>query len=118
MATHLQPPTEPVGKWYRSAAPEEKAACVSEAGVFHSLFVQNQSGSTVYVFVYDDTSATGVPIAGPFKVAAHDHFACDYPTGRGFTTGLYVASSSDDSPYTATTTSDLWIEVGYTTVKT
>lgn len=101
------------GAWYHSAAPEEKKLIFTGKGVVHSLYFENKSAATKYVFVYDGTDTTGTIVAGPYRVDANSDRGIDYPTGRHVDAGLYIASSSSDASYSASGAADLWIEVGY-----
>lgn len=110
----IRPPTQPFGTWYVSSAAEEKKSVVAGVGMLDYLEVANTTASVKYVWVYDNTAASGTALRGPFPVPANGATSFDLPQGIPFSTGVYVASSSTFGTYTGTTTADLIITCHYT----
>lgn len=94
---------------YQSQAFEEKKSLVTGTGCLASLYVVNGSASTRYVWVFDAASATGTILAGPFVLGSEDYLSLDDPHGVPYDVGIYVASSTTLTTYTASTTADLSI---------
>ncbi len=100
--------------WYSSSAAEEKNTAKSGAGTLFQILISNVSSATVYVYLFQNTAASGTLAMIPIPVPGNGGTASlDSIYGRAFTTGLYFASSSSATTYTATTTADLYVSAGY-----
>lgn len=86
--------------WYVSSNAEATSAIKSGGGNVYSILVSNVSASTRYVWVFDNTAASGTKLLSPVQVAAGGIAAFDVPRGRPFTTGCMVASSSTHATFT------------------
>lgn len=110
----IQAPSSVSGYDYCSAAPEENTTLLAgKSGVLSRLFVQNKSGSTVYVFLREK-DASGAQLFPPIPVASHAAVNVSEAMGIApFAEGLFIGASSTDDTYTATGTADLWIGAKY-----
>lgn len=100
---------------YHSTSAESTAQVRTGSGNVSSLSIKNVSGSTRYVYVFDGTSASGTRLEGPLTLPSGSGIVLSFsdertPLGMRFTTGLYVASSSALTPYTAAGGTDLLID--------
>lgn len=97
---------------YNSAAAEETKLLKSGAGVLHYIAVANYNAAARYVFLFDNTSATGTPILPPIPLAATGAvgsiFVASLPA-LPFSTGLFVAASSTGATFTAAGANDIKI---------
>lgn len=101
--------------YYASQAAEETKLIGSGHGILCSVFVFNVSASAKYVFIFDNTSATGTILAGPFPVEANQGIAISFTDSPvEFALGAFVASSTSASTYAASGTADFRIN-SYTT---
>lgn len=99
--------------WYVSpVAGELTKTLKSGKGTLQFLQVCNTTASKIYVFVFDNTAASGTLLFPPIPVAANDHFFI-LTMGRRFTTGCTVSSSSTQKSYTGGGANDLHIHAGY-----
>ena len=96
---------------YQSQSPEEKRAVSTKASYARSLCITNVSGSTRYVWVFDNSSAaTGTVLCNPVQILAGRTVSIVFePTLLKFSNGMYVAASSTQSTYTATSAADFMI---------
>ncbi len=95
--------------WYASQAAEETKQLSAEAGQLFSLFVTNKKASTVYLWIFDSLTATGTVLIPAIKIDASGGYISLDGLIPYFATGLFLASSSTQDTYTATTTADLRI---------
>ena len=108
-ATRLHPPTEKLGVWYVSTAPEKSKAVCDKPGVLNYLAVENKSAAKVYVYLYDGADSTGTLIHAPIPVEAHGVGGSDVRYGLAFDEGLYVGISTSDAAFAADAGNDVWI---------
>lgn len=114
-AVSIMPPLQAVGSWYVSASAEEKKSVFTGKGMLDYLYIVNNSASVRYVWIYDNTAASGTQLHAPLVLPATSGFVClDVRSGIAFGTGIYVASSSTLTTYTASSASDLQITCHYT----
>ena len=109
----LRVPDIDSGKWYTSQAAEEVVQVRTGRGLFWSLYATNTSGSTRYVWVFDNTASSGTVVTGPFPIAAGQALGMDLRYGIPFENGLRVAASSTHATFTATAANDMRYSVGY-----
>lgn len=98
---------------YVSQAAEEKKAVASAPGRLFTLDVVNAAVADRYIYVFDSLSATGTLLFPPVKASAGGLVSIEYKGTVPFSTGLYVASSTTQATYTASTTSDLMMRAVY-----
>lgn len=95
----------------QSQTPEQTKA-VAGKGRMTSLIATNVSGSTKYLFAYDNANAaSGTILFGPIPVPADgmvmlEDNALDSDDDVDFTNGIFIASSSTSWPFTASGTND------------
>lgn len=94
---------------YQSQAFEEKVALVAGKGCLATMYVVNANASTRYLWVFDSASAAGTILAGPFVLVSQGYVSLDEEHGIPYETGIYIASSTTLTTYTASTTADLSI---------
>lgn len=96
---------------YMSAAAEEKPTIKSTPGLLFNLDIANVDSADNYVWIFDNSAASGTALIPPFKIAAGELRHIDGPIK--FTTGLTVAASSTHATYSATSASDLFVRALY-----
>ena len=113
------PPNAPAGTWYKSPAAGEASKLVvtspltGKPGMLHWVSAHNTSGSTLYLFVFDGTTASGTLLVGPLTCAANADISWDCRFAKPFSTGLFVAFSTSDSTYSVAGSTPGIFEVGY-----
>lgn len=114
-ATHIQVPTKPAvgGTWYSSQVAEEFKTVRTGAGMLNSIHVTNVSGSTRYVYVFDNTASSGAIILAVIPLTSGSRYQFYFMWGMPFKTGLRIAASSTLATFTPTAAPDLMMTVGY-----
>lgn len=112
-AISLGTPGQDTGKWYCSQAAEKSVQVDTGRGLLWSLVICNLNAATRYFYVFDNTSAAGTVLAGPFAVAAGDTRGIDCRYGIQYETGLRVAASSTFGTFTDSGANDARYTVGY-----
>jgi len=116
---HIAPPNRAnaVGRVYKSSAYEEKPLIRTGKGVLNGLMVNNKNASTVYIYVCDLATASGMAIGNtilpPIPVDKDKTVSVSDIYGIPFTLGLVVAASSTEATYTALGSNDVNMAVHY-----
>ena len=97
----IVPPGHKEGEWYASQAAEAAKQVRTGKGVLHSLYVFNVQATVRYLWVYDNTAASGTVLMGPFEVPSLKGVSIESLTGNPFDTGLHVASSTSGAAFVA-----------------
>jgi hypothetical protein len=98
---------------YVSQTAEETKQIAAGPGKLFTLDVVNVSGATIYVYLFDSLTAANDILIPPVKIAAGELMSLEYGGALVFETALFIAASSTQSTYTATTTDDLMIRAVY-----
>lgn len=69
-------------------------------GRLHYLLAANTTAAKIYLFVYDNTAASGTLLMPPIPIAANDAIAWQ-PFAALFGTGCTVSASTTQTVYTA-----------------
>lgn len=92
----------PGSSWYSSpVAGELTKTLKSGRGRLHSLRVVNTTVSKIYVFVFDNTAASGTLLMPPIPVASNDQVQLQQVFQIPFVTGCTVSASTTQTTYTA-----------------
>lgn len=93
--------TKADGTWYASpVAGELTKTLKSSRGRLHYLRACNTTAAKIYVFVFDNTAASGTLVCPPIPVAAND--VQELKTFQvPFTTGCTISASTTQTTYTA-----------------
>jgi hypothetical protein len=97
---------------YASSAAEEKVAIKASPGLLFEMTISNVTTNDRYVWLFDSLSAAGAVAIPPIKVPAGATLSLE-GMAEPFSTGLYVASSTTHSTYTASGTADLIMTARY-----
>lgn len=109
----LHPQTNVAGSWYQSQSAEDTKSVYTGKGCVHSISAINGNAAVRYLWVFDNTAASGTVLAGPFPIGINGSFTVQFPTGIPFSTGLFVAASTTPKTYTATGGTDCLFTIGY-----
>lgn len=99
--------------WYHSTAAEETKAVKAAPGKLFYLAITNSNAAARFAYLFDSLTATGTLIHPPIPIATGAMVVLALPFALVFTTGLFVASSSTNATYTASTSSDFRMSVLY-----
>lgn len=92
----------PGASWYTSpVAGELTKTLKSGRGRLHSMRVVNTTAAKIYVFVFDNTAASGTLLMPPIPVAANDQVQLQPFASVPFATGCTVSASTTPTAYTA-----------------
>lgn len=94
-------------------AGELTSAVKSGAGKLFYLRVANTTAAKRYMFVFDNTAASGTLLCPPIPVAANDSVGLVLPGPLQFATGLTVSSSTAQASYAAGGANDLQTHAVY-----
>lgn len=83
-------------------------------GRLHELRVANTTAAKIYVFVFDNTAASGTLLMAPIPVAANDQYIPPQMSQRSFATGCTISASTTQTSYTAAGANSLQIDAVYT----
>ena len=91
----------PGSSWYSSPVAGELTKTLKTGrGRLHSIRVANTTASKIYVFVFDNTAASGTLLMPPIPVAANDHVYMTF-FQIAFATGCTVSASTTQTAYGA-----------------
>lgn len=91
----------PGSRWYRSALAGELTATLrTGTGRLHYVRAFNTTAAKIYIFIFDNTAASGTLLVPPIPVAANDQ--TELSTFQiPFVTGCTVSASTTQTTYTA-----------------
>lgn len=99
----------PGSAWYCSPVAGELTKVLKTGrGRLHSLRVVNTTAAKIYVFVFDNTAASGTLLMPPIPVAANDHVYLTF-FQIAFATGCTVSASTTPTAYAAAGANSLQI---------
>lgn len=99
--------------WYVSpVAGELTKTLKSGAGFLQFIRVCNTTASKIYVFVFDNTAASGTLLCPPIPVEANSHVFMT-TLGWRFVTGCTVSASTTQTSYTGAGANSLQLHAAY-----
>lgn len=99
--------------WYVSpVAGELTVTLKSGRGWLQFVRVCNTTASKIYVFVYDNTAASGTLLCPPIPVEANSQFFIT-TLGYRFATGCTISASTTQTTYTAAGANSMQLHAAY-----
>lgn len=109
----LIPASHATGAWYSSQAAEDTKLVYTGKAMLHRVFVSNANAAARFLWVWDNTAASGTILIAGVPIAIAGSATVDFPFGIPASTGLFVAMSTTQKTYTATAATDGLFVVGY-----
>lgn len=95
-----RPQTTPAGRYYASQSAEGAKNLITGAGALHKIIAINTAGATRYLYIYDNTAASGTILYRGTSIVAAGQSDLTFALGMFCTTGLTIAPSTTQATFT------------------